>query len=200
MALASLIWRRLGLASVQDKNTTHQATIINRVMGIEGGESDNPDDSGGKTNFGVTERLALQYDFYGDMSGLTEQQARHIYIKEFWEPLGLHRVADLSPTIAFELMEFAVNAGVSRSAEYFQRCLNVFNKQGVIYDDITVDGIIGPKTLSVFGGYLECRPDEGETVLLRAMNSLQGAFYVRLAERRQKDETFIFGWLLNRVH
>ncbi len=36
-------------------------------------------------------------------------------------------------------------------------------------------------------------------VPLRALNALQGAFYVELAERRAKDEAFVYGWLLNRV-
>ena len=40
---------------------------------------------------------------------------------------------------------------------------------------------------------------DGEVVLVRALNSLQGAFYVELAEKRQKDEAFVYGWLLNRV-
>jgi len=36
-------------------------------------------------------------------------------------------------------------------------------------------------------------------VLCRALNCLQGAYYIELAERREKDERFVYGWLKNRV-
>jgi len=36
--------------------------------------------------------------------------------------------------------------------------------------------------------------------MVLALNCLQGAFYVELAEKREKDERFVYGWLLNRVH
>ena len=39
----------------------------------------------------------------------------------------------------------------------------------------------------------------GETVLLRAMEALQGERYIALAERRPSQEAFLYGWLANRV-
>ena len=41
--------------------------------------------------------------------------------------------------------------------------------------------------------------EAGEHVMLRALNCLQGAFYINLSRSRQKDETFLYGWLDNRV-
>ena len=43
------------------------------------------------------------------------------------------------------------------------------------------------------------RGGDGRTVLLRALNALQGAFLLELGRRRQKDEDYLFGWFLNRV-
>ena len=54
----------------------------------------------------------------------------------------------------------------------------------------------GTVTLRAFGGYLGTRDDDA---LVRALNCLQGAFYVELAERREKDERFVYGWLKHRV-
>ena len=39
----------------------------------------------------------------------------------------------------------------------------------------------------------------GEVVLLRALEALQGERYLRLAERRPANESFLYGWLANRV-
>jgi hypothetical protein len=47
--------------------------------------------------------------------------------------------------------------------------------------------------------YLFLRGRDGQVVLLRMLNALQGAFYIELAERREKDETFIYGWFRARV-
>ena len=59
---------------------------------------------------------------------------------------------------------------------------------------------MGPSTLKALNAYLTKRGTQGELVLLRALNCLQGAFYIELVERRYKDEVFIYGWLLNRVN
>ena len=39
----------------------------------------------------------------------------------------------------------------------------------------------------------------GETVLLRALEAMQGERYLRLAERRPANEAFLYGWLANRI-
>jgi len=36
-------------------------------------------------------------------------------------------------------------------------------------------------------------------VLLKAVEALQGAHYVRLAETRPSQEAFLYGWLANRI-
>ena len=42
-------------------------------------------------------------------------------------------------------------------------------------------------------------PRGGETVLLRALEALQGERYLRLAEKRPANEAFLYGWLANRI-
>ncbi|MCP3672227.1 MAG: hypothetical protein GY814_17705, partial [Gammaproteobacteria bacterium] len=103
---------------------------------------------------------------------------------------------NLSKSVAEEVVDTAVNMGTSRAAYYLQRSLNVFNKQGSLYNDIVVDGKIGNATLTALTGYLSQRD---EHTLVKALNCLQGAFYIELTERREKDERFVYGWLKNRV-
>ena len=97
------------------------------------------------------------------------------------------------------MADTGVNMGIDRSAKFLQRCLNVLNNKGVSFPDIIVDGDIGGKTLSALSAFISIRKNDGEDVLLKMLNCLQGEFYISLAEKRDKDEKFVFGWFKNRV-
>lgn len=173
--------------------------IIDNILAIEGGYVDDPEDSGGETNFGITVPVAREYGYEGDMRDLPRELAFAIYAERYWHALSLDDIERLSPAIAEELADTGVNQGIDRAAIFLQRSLNVLNKRGSLYQDITVDGDVGSKTVNALRAYLRIRKQDGQTVLLRMLNALQGAFYVELAERREKDEKFVFGWYLHRV-
>ena len=177
---------------------THNPFILD-VLGVEGGYSDHPSDSGGKTMHGITEALARKYGYLGDMEDLSVDRAVSIIESEFWNPLALGHISKISPSVASELLDTAVNQGAGRAAEYLQISLNAFNKRGRFYPDLSVDRHIGPMTLAALRKFLDIRKNEGELVLLRALNCLQGAFYLQLSQARPKDEDFVYSWILNRV-
>lgn len=170
-----------------------------KVVLIEGGYSNHKNDSGGKTRYGITEETARSFGYRGPMIALPLQTAKHIYKKMFWDTLSLDNISVLSPSIADELFDTAVNQGTGKAAEYLQVCLNAFNRQEVDYKDLKVDKQIGRATLLALTKLLEKRGSKGELVLLRSLNCLQGAFYLNLVNKRVKDEDFVFGWILNRV-
>ena len=170
-----------------------------RVLGLEGDFSDDPSDSGGATRYGITEHVARSNGYTGDMRELPLETAKKIYRREYWDRLSLDAVALLSSRIAEELFDTAVNCGQGVAGQWLQRSLNVLNRQGKDYPDLLVDGDIGKRTVEALGAYLGHRGQRGELVLLRALNALQGAHYIGLAEKRQKDERFVNGWFLNRV-
>lgn len=173
--------------------------IINKVIGVEGGYVNNPNDSGGATRFGITEAVARQNGYMGPMKDLPVNIAQIIYKNQYWKPLKLDSIIIQSPAVAEELFDTAVNQGVTRAAMFLQRSLRVLNRQGRDYPDIPVDGSVGPQTINAFSSFMWQRGKSGEKVLLRMLNCLQGAFYIDLAEKRSKDEDFIFGWFSNRV-
>lgn len=173
--------------------------IITKIIDIEGNYSNNPNDSGGPTKYGITERIARQYGYLDDMKELPLNIAKDIYDKRFWLPLQLDKIEEICPSIVEELLDTGINQGIGRAAEYLQLSLNALNRQGLDYKDIKVDGDIGPATLSALQAYMKKRKEQGEIVLLRALNCLQGSFYINLSQKRQKDEDFLFGWILNRV-
>jgi len=173
--------------------------IINEIIRIEGGYVNNPSDSGGATRYGITEAVARENGYTGDMRELPKEIAFKIYEDKYWEPLYLSAIEMMSSGIAEELADTGVNMGVERAAKFLQRSLNVLNNKGKIYPDLTVDSQLGVKTLRALGDYLAYRGTEGEHVLLKMLNSLQGSFYVVLSERREKDEAFVFGWFKHRI-
>lgn len=169
------------------------------VVGIEGKYSNDPSDSGGETMWGITKATARANGYTGPMSVMALEEAERIYKAEYWDRLGLDAIAGISPGVASEVFEQGVNMGVDRAGRNLQNALNVLNRAGSDYPDLTVDGKPGPATARALYQLQFKRGPNGITALLRALNVLQGAFYIDLATRREKDERFVMGWLLNRV-
>lgn len=173
--------------------------IIDEILLREKGYVNHPNDRGGPTNFGITQAVARANGYQGDMREFPESLARTIYENRYIIEPKFNEVALLSELVGRELIDTGVNMGPARASEFFQRLLNVFNVQGSRYGDLFVDGRIGRITLEAFKKYLQWREGEGETVMFKALNSLQGARYVDLAENNESQESFIYGWFRNRV-
>ncbi|WP_288843895.1 glycoside hydrolase family 108 protein [uncultured Deefgea sp.] len=173
--------------------------LLDHLLGIEGGYSNNPKDSGGETNWGVTVAVAREEGYAGRMVDMTRDQAKMIYLRRYWVKPHFADIGARSAAIAAELFDTGVNCGTATSSMMLQRALNVMNNQATLYGDLKVDGAIGPATLTALDRYLAKRGREGEVVLLKALNCIQGERYIDLAERRQKDEAFVYGWIKNRV-
>lgn len=173
--------------------------IFNSILGKEGGYVNHPNDKGGPTNWGITQATARAHGYTGDMRNLTRQQAMDIYEADYWYGPRFDQVAVVSPVIAAELCDTGVNMGPSVQVKWFQRWLNVFNDQQKLYPDLIADGKIGPRSISALKSFLDKRGSEGESVLLRALNCSQGQRYLELAEQRPANESFVYGWLRERV-
>jgi len=173
--------------------------VIDDILKVEGGYVNDPSDSGGETNYGITKKVAVDNDYTGDMQLMPVGIARKIYEDRYWEPLHLSAIEQMSEFIAEELADTGVNMGISRAAKFLQRSLTVLNNKGILYSDLVVDGKLGEISLRALSEYLTIRGSEGEAILLKMLNCLQGAFYIELSERREKDEKFIYGWFKTRV-
>lgn len=173
--------------------------MIDRLLGVEGGYSNNPNDAGGPTNWGITEQVARAYGYQGDMRLLPRDTAAAIYKQRYWIRPEFDKVADRYPRLAEEMFDTGVNMGPTVAAGFLQRALNGLNRQARDYPDLLVDGDLGPVTFADLDGYKRVRGADGERVLLVALNVLQGARYFDITEARPANETFLYGWLSNRV-
>jgi len=167
------------------------------TIGIEGGYSDHPADRGGPTKYGITERVARANGYQGPMREMPLSEAQRIAKSQYWDVLNLDAIDALAPTIAGEMFDTLFNGG--EPGQWLQRCLNVFNRSASLYPDMKVDGRIGPMTVQALKAFLGNRGREGERVLLVALNSLQGARFIGIAEHNSSQEAFVYGWLSNRV-
>lgn len=107
---------------------------FSKLIGYEGGYSDDARDSGGKTRYGITEAVAREVGYRGDMAALPLDLAKRIYSERYWLAV---RCNDLPDEIRYVVFDAAVNSGPKQSIVWLQRATGV-----------TDDGVIGPKTLA----------------------------------------------------
>jgi lysozyme family protein len=174
--------------------------LIDAVIEREGGFAANPADAGGPTCFGITEAVARANGYLGSMRQLPREEAGAIYKRLYWLRPRFEQIASRSARIAAELFDTGVNMGPAVAVTFLQRALTALNRNGSDYPDLVPDGRVGPATLAALDAFLALRgKTSGETVLMRALEALQGERYLRLAERRPANEAFLYGWLANRI-
>ena len=133
------------------------------------------------------------------MRSLPQSFARDVYKRRYWLEPKFAAVSLISEAIAEELADTGVNMGPATAVRFLQRALNALNQGGTLYQDLKLDGLMGPTTLNALHAYKKHRGHEGERVLVNALNCLQGNRYVELAEEDPTQETWLFGWLRARV-
>ena len=174
--------------------------LIDALMEREGGYVDHPADKGGPTRFGITVAVARAHGYFGAMSALPREEAAAIYRRLYWLRPRFDAVAERCPRLAAELFDTGVNMGPAVATTFLQRALTALNRNARDYADLVPDGRVGPRTLAALDAFLAVRGKSGgETVLMRALEALQGERYLRLAERRPANEAFLYGWLANRI-
>jgi lysozyme family protein len=93
-------------------------TVFDRVLGHEAGYVNNPADPGGETKWGISKRSYPALN----IKDLTREQAREIYLHDFWERVNGERLHD---GVAFQVFDFAVNSGIETAVRRLQRALGV---------------------------------------------------------------------------
>lgn len=176
--------------------------IVDTITGLiqrEGGYTNNPDDKGGETNFGITAAVARAFGYTWPMASMTQQVARDIYAQRYWHQPRFDDVDMVSEPVAEEMLDTGVNMGTATAGKFLQRALNVLNQGDKTYPNIAVDGGVGNMTIAALKAFLAARGKAGEVVLVRMLNAQQSVQYIELAEANSTQEQFEYGWQLNRV-
>lgn len=91
-----------------------------RVIGEEGGYTNDPKDPGGETQFGISKRAHPELD----IAALTLDDARAIYRAEYWDA---HRLGELPDRMAVALFDGVVNSGPRPAIAWLQKALGVLD-------------------------------------------------------------------------
>jgi lysozyme family protein len=139
-----------------------------RIVGHEGEFSDNPLDPGNWTG-GIVGQGELKGTKFGisaktypdlNIAGLTLPDTVAIYQRDFVRPLKLGRYRD---GVAYQLLDFAVNAGPGRAVRRLQRAVGVAD-----------DGVVGPVTLAALEAL-----SEGDVIMLLLAERIEFMTYLR---------------------
>lgn len=99
------------------------------ILEHEGGYSNDSQDPGGETNFGISKRSYPDVD----IKNLTREDACAIYERDYWTKM---HCAELPDGLDLLVFDSAVNQGVGAATKMLQQAVGT-----------TVDGVIGPKTI-----------------------------------------------------
>lgn len=151
---------------------------VQYTLELEGVFSNHKADPGGKTKFGITEKLWNAYwaDEFVDtpcpaIETITKAHAIAVYKDVFWDHLRLDRVSDVY--VATEVFDSAVNVGPGDAVKFLQRAINYCRLPD--WERIKEDGALGPITRGKVKELIDLHYREN---LLIAMNGFQFIHYV----------------------
>ena len=165
--------------------------IIEEVLEAEGGFVNDPDDLGGATNFGVTQKSYSAFlgseASVDDVRNMTRDEAKECYKKDFWNPAKVDRLPDNLKHIYFDMV---VNMGRKNAGKIIQQAVNTKKNQSLL----EIDGIVGSGTLSHVES-LTLKDVLVERSMFFANNCFDGS---RFAKRTRQNK-FLRGWIFHRV-
>lgn len=154
------------------------------VLASEGGNVDDPDDPGGRTSRGITQR---EYDSYrkthaglpSDVWKAPDDAVADIYKLSYWQPWS----PQFPDGVDYIFFDISVLSGPVRAAKWLQGALGV-----------PVDGHIGIVTLTALA---QAKPKD----VITTMTTLRAANYHDLVDDNPKLAKYLKGWLsrTNRV-
>lgn len=116
---------------------------LTMLLKHEGGYVNDPNDAGGRTNLGVTQKVYenwVERDVTEqEMRDLTVEDVAPIYKNNYWDR---GKCDDLPSGVDWCIFDWGVNSGMSRSAKALQRIVGV-----------EADGGIGPMTLQAVNNF-----------------------------------------------
>lgn len=94
------------------------ARALQFLLKIEGGYVNDPHDSGGETNFGISKQAYPDED----IAGMTKARAGELYYRDYWLPAGCN---PLPFDMALCVFDAAVNCGVGKAKRWLMLCEGV---------------------------------------------------------------------------
>lgn len=165
------------------------------VLDHEGGLSENPNDSGGITNYGISFRFLKEVPDerlrkYGIFESVTPQtikdltidQAKLIYKGEFWEGNRFEEIN--SQSLVNYIFDMAVAHGIAAAVKLLQRSTWAATFTRFYIRD---DGVMGSRTIEAVNHL-------GDQ-LMPILVATRASYYRLIVEKRPKEAPNLDGWL-----
>jgi lysozyme family protein len=163
------------------------AGMIDDILRREGGFVDHPDDRGGPTNFGITQRTLAQARGQpvtrDDVRRLRLEEARAIYEQRYFRG---PRLAELPVPLQPVLFDMSINHGPGTAIKLLQRVL------GASGFPCAVDGGIGDETL---GCAQKALAQLGAGTLVDRLVDARRALFQAIVAADASQAVFLKGWL-----
>lgn len=169
-----------------DESQVFEAAL-QETLKYEGGYVNDPDDRGGETNYGVTEKVARAYGYEGDMKDLTYVDVKPIYRQEYWLRPKFHKLVEISPRLAQYVFDMGVNMGPRQAVKYLQVAIRYIKPA----PGLSIDGLIGPKTLGWLAGLSRAQRD----ALFSCVVYKHIDHYLKIVQINPKQRKFLNGWM-----
>lgn len=158
-----------------------------RTLIFEGGLSNDPDDRGGLTKYGITQATWAAYckatgRAVSPVSRITHEDAEAVYERNYWHAAGLDRIEGRAPqSVLNEIYDAGVNCGIGASAKFAQAAYNLIATDGM--QRLVVDGKIGPLSARAIAEICERYKDA-------YLAALRGVRFVHYLNCMDKDKSF----------
>ena len=154
--------------------------MLNFLFQSEGGYTNDPNDHGGKTTWGITEGEARSHGYTGDMRNLTQDFAKNIFYQDYYLGNNLDKIKD--ERVALAILDISVTGGTGRGIKLARRALK---SMGVNIEENTkanqefIDAVNSVDPLQFCHAYAQ----------------IQRAFYNSIVQHDETQRKFLKGWL-----
>lgn len=161
--------------------------MVEDILRREGGFVNHPNDRGGPTNMGITQKTLS--DWLGrtatidDVRNLDQDIAKEIYIKNY---LSGPRIDTLPREIVPQVFDISINSGPRTAIKIVQKVVNLAG-----FGPIGSDGLMGPKTRNA----CEAAQNAMGDLFNNAIAYERINFYERIIQRNPSQEVFRNGWI-----
>jgi lysozyme family protein len=161
-----------------------EVVLKHEVDPVKGPYSNDPNDRGGPTCYGIT--IAVYRGFkpgatVEDLKNIPMAEVEMIYKANYWQPLVLDEIVD--QVVATKIFDFGVNAGIGAASARAQRACRACGKT-----DIKVDGWIGPVSRKAINEI----PSKD---FLAAFKEQQRDHYLDIVRHNTTQLTFLYTWI-----
>lgn len=161
--------------------------MVEEILRREGGYVNHPNDRGGPTNMGITQKTLSSWlgrpASIDDVKRLDKETAKEIYITNY---LSGPRIDTLPHDIVPQVFDISINSGPRTAVKIVQKTINLSG-----FGPIGADGVMGPKTRNA----AEAANNAMGHLFNNAIAYERINFYERIIERNPSQEVFRTGWI-----